>query len=115
MFDQLFERPFTVARYRQGPMLEERIVFLTHLANEGYPRRTLRRFAHYLLLIADTLGLVRPPRKPLILAAVKRKMANQRRYHSLYPLAVPMASVRGVFTGATRSTHSLGKEDEGVR
>ena len=83
MFDQLFARPSLVARHRRGPMLEERIVFLTHLANEGYSRRSLRGKARDLLVIAHTLGLDRQPRKALTLAEVKRKMAHKRRLLSL--------------------------------
>ena len=36
MFDQLFTSPVAVARHRTGPLLEERLAFLTHLANQGY-------------------------------------------------------------------------------
>ena len=41
MFDQLFKRPVAVARHRTGPLLEERLAFLTHLANQGYSRQEL--------------------------------------------------------------------------
>ena len=85
MFDQLFKRPVAVARYRSGPLLEERLAFLTHLANQGYSRKSLQKNARDLLAIAQMLGLASRPRKALTLAEVKRKMANQRR---LYPLAV---------------------------
>jgi hypothetical protein len=89
MFDQLFECPLTVARYRKGPMLAERLAFLTHLANQGYSRNALRTNARCLLAIAHTLGSASQPRKVLTLAEVKRKMANQRCfYRCLYPLAV---------------------------
>ncbi len=85
MFDQLFDRPSAVARYRNGPMLEERVAFLTHLANQSYSRRTLQAHAGYLLAIAHTLGRASPPLKALTLAEVRRKMSHQR---SLFPLAV---------------------------
>ena len=39
MFDQLFTSPVAVARHRTGPLLEERLAYLTHLANQGYARR----------------------------------------------------------------------------
>ena len=42
MFDQLFDVPFALARHRTGPLLEERLAFLTHLANQGYSRDALR-------------------------------------------------------------------------
>lgn len=82
MFDQLFDRPSAVARYRRGPLLEERLAFVTHLASQGYSRRGLRDKARDLLAIA--LGLARQPRKALTLAEVKRKMAHKR---CLVPLA----------------------------
>src|SRR5579871_4332510 len=89
MFDQLFECPLSVARYRNGPMLQERLAFLTHLANQGSSRSTLRSNACLLLAIAHALGQAPSPQKNLPLAAVKRKMAKQRRSgRSLYPLAV---------------------------
>ena len=85
MFDQLFKRPVAVARYRSGPLLKERLAFLTHLADEGYTRKSLQNNARDLLAIAHTLVLADRHRKALTLAEVKRKMANQRR---LYPLAM---------------------------
>ena len=84
MFDQLFDCPVTVARYRKGPMLEGRLAFLTHLANQGYSRRTLQNNARDLLAIAQMLVLAGRPRKALTLAEVRRIMANQ---HRLCPLA----------------------------
>jgi site-specific recombinase XerD len=89
MFDQLFECPVTVARHRKGPMLEERLAFLSHLANQGYSRRTLRMTARHLLAIAEALRLGGWPRKALTVTEVQCKMASERRfYRSLYPLAV---------------------------
>ena len=43
MFDQLFNCPAALARHRTGPLLEERLAFLTHLADQGYSRRDLRK------------------------------------------------------------------------
>ena len=84
MFDQLYTSPAAVARYRSGPLLEERLAFLTHLANQGYSRWALRKKVRDLLVIARMLDVPSRPRKTLSFAEVKRKMANQRR---LYPLA----------------------------
>ena len=69
MFDQLFDWPSAVARHRRGPMLEGRLAFLTHLANQGYCRRGLRDNARDLLAIAHTLGLAARPRKALTIRA----------------------------------------------
>ena len=89
MFDQLYKCPITLARYRKGPMLEERIAFLTHLANQGYARSTLLVNASRLLAIANAIGPAVRPRKVLTLAEVERRMANQRRFYcSLCPLAI---------------------------
>jgi len=85
MFDQLFEHPFTLARHRAGPLVEERVAFLAHLASQGYSRCSLRKKARDLLAIAHAIGLAARPRKALTLAEVKRKVANQR---PLFPLAV---------------------------
>lgn len=85
MFDQLFKFPVVVARYRTGPMLEERLAFLTHHANQSYSRNTLRREADRLLLVAQMLGLASQPRRALTVANVERKMAN---HPHLYLLAI---------------------------
>ena len=64
MFDQLYTCPVAVARHRTGPLLEERLAFLTHLADQGYTPNALRRSARRLLVIARCLdwpaGLERP-------------------------------------------------------
>jgi site-specific recombinase XerD len=85
MFDQIFERPCILARYRMGPLVDERIAFLTHLVTQNYSRLSLRQNARDLLAIAQVLVPPNRPRKALTIASVKRKMANQPR---LYRLAV---------------------------
>jgi integrase/recombinase XerD len=85
MFDQLFKDRFTLARYRTGPLVKERIAFLTSLAEQGYSRGTLQNNAHDLLAIARIVVRIGPPQKTLPFVVVKRKMANHRH---LYPLAV---------------------------
>src|SRR3954468_24109230 len=57
MFDQLFERPHALARQRAGPLAEERLRYLGHLADQGMARKTLRVVACYLLVVADYLRL----------------------------------------------------------
>ena len=61
MFEQLFVQPFTLARHRAGPMLDERRRFLSHLADGGLSRRGLRNVAASLLRAIDMLGLTRRP------------------------------------------------------
>jgi site-specific recombinase XerD len=83
MFDTLFNYPAVILRHRTGPLLEERLAFLTHLANQGYSRRQLRRKANDLLRIAQILGLASRPQKAMTCDEIKRKTANQRRLYSL--------------------------------
>lgn len=57
MFEELFDRPFAVARHRNGPMLEERVRFLQHQASRDMARNTLRAAANYLLVVCEALDL----------------------------------------------------------
>ena len=47
MFEQLFERPKALALQRTGPLLEERLAYLTHMASQGTARNTQRTIARY--------------------------------------------------------------------
>jgi integrase/recombinase XerD len=85
MLDQVFTQPFTLARQRTGPLLKERIAFLTQLVSKSYSQRNVQDYARNLLAIAETVVRADRPRKVLTLAEVKRKLAK-RRY--LRPLAV---------------------------
>ncbi len=57
MFDQLFEHPYALTRHKTGPLVEERLRYLGHLAEEGKARRTLLGVASYLIVVADYLRL----------------------------------------------------------
>jgi len=85
MFDQLFRHPASLARYRTGPMLKERLAYLMHLAGQNYCRSSLRKLAPDLLAIAKMLGATGSLGKAVALDAVKRKTAQRRH---LYPLAL---------------------------
>jgi len=85
MFDQLFKCPVAVVRYRTGPLLEERLAFLRHLANEGYTRKSLQNNARDLLAISHILAMAGRRRKALTLAEVEFTLADHRRF---FPLAV---------------------------
>jgi integrase/recombinase XerD len=61
MFEQLFERADALARQRSGPLLEERRRYLSHLADQGMARNTLRVIAYYLLGAAAYLRLAERP------------------------------------------------------
>jgi len=83
MFDQIFERPCILARYHTGPLVDERVAFLTHLVDQNYSRLGLRQNARDLLAIAQVIGLPNRPGKALTLARAKRKLANQPRLYRL--------------------------------
>src|SRR5215813_1117083 len=57
MFDQLFECPRAVARHSTGPLVEERLRYLTHCAMQGSTRSSLRLIAQHLLVFIDYLHL----------------------------------------------------------
>src|SRR3989454_8916088 len=57
MFDELFRSPAVVQRHRSSPLLQERLEYLQHCANQGYRLTTLRELAADLLLILNLLGL----------------------------------------------------------
>lgn len=52
MFERLFKYPAVLARHRQGPLADEREVFLQHCADQGMAHGTLLRSASELLVIA---------------------------------------------------------------
>jgi site-specific recombinase XerD len=83
MFDQLFETRFARARHRAAPLLEERLAFLTHLANRGLSRSCLRVIAQQLLVFTKTFALVKHPTRIMPQDEVKRKMGD----HRLFSLA----------------------------
>jgi site-specific recombinase XerD len=85
MFDRLLKDQSALARHRTSPLVEERLAYLTHLANQGYARDTLQRTASELLLVVKLLGLSEMPRKALTRDDVKYKTANHRH---LFRLAV---------------------------
>ena len=85
MFDQLFRRGHALARHRSGPLLEERLAYLTHLANRGCSRNTLQSTARDLLSIAKILGFARRRHRIVTRDDIKRKTASK---HSFYPIAV---------------------------
>jgi integrase/recombinase XerD len=61
MFDRLFNRPITVAQQWAGPLLEERLRYLSHLAEQGVGRYGLQVRAYYLLVVAQRLRLAERP------------------------------------------------------
>jgi integrase/recombinase XerD len=57
MFHRLFTASKAVDRHSRGPLLEERLRYLTHCAEQGSTRSSLRLIAQHLLIFADRLNL----------------------------------------------------------
>ena len=55
MFEQLFEGTQALAHQRAGPLLEERLRHLNHLATQAMSWHYLRHTAHYLLAVATNI------------------------------------------------------------
>lgn len=73
MFDQLFEHPHALARQCAGPLVEERLRYLVHLADQGMARKTLQGAACYLLVVADYLRLADRPGEVISPAELDQK------------------------------------------
>ena len=57
MFDQLFNRPRGLKRHTTALLAEERIRYLSHCAEQGTRKSSLRRIAQAQLMIIEQLGL----------------------------------------------------------
>src|SRR5258708_1404991 len=57
MFDQLFNRPRALKRHTTAPLVEERLRYLSHCAEHGTRKSSLRRIAQAQLMIIEQLGL----------------------------------------------------------
>lgn len=57
MFDQLFNRPRGLKRHTTAPLAEERVRYLSHCAEQGTRKSSLRRIAQAQLMIIEQLGL----------------------------------------------------------
>jgi len=55
--DKLFRSRMVVQRHLSSPLLQERLEYLQHCANQGYSLTTVRELAADLLLIQNLLGL----------------------------------------------------------
>ena len=61
MFERLFNRAITVVKQRTGPLLEDRLRYLSHLAEQGLNRHSLQVRAYHLLVVAQRLWLAERP------------------------------------------------------
>jgi site-specific recombinase XerD len=57
LFEKIFEKPCSIARHQQAPLLNERVRFLAHLRSLGCARRKLKTIAAQLLGIICMLDL----------------------------------------------------------
>ncbi len=57
MLDRLFTYPHTLARHRSGPLVNERLAYLTHRALGGLSQNGLRKTTKHILVVADKLRL----------------------------------------------------------
>jgi integrase/recombinase XerD len=57
MFNQLFNRPRDLNRHTTAPLAEERLRYLSHCAEQGTRKSSLRRIAQAQLMIIEQLGL----------------------------------------------------------
>jgi site-specific recombinase XerD len=83
MFERLFTRAPTLARHRAGPLLEERLAFLSYRAERGYSAHTLRCDAARLLVIANSLGLANRPGESFTREEINRKASTRCAFRSL--------------------------------
>lgn len=75
MFERLFTRPMALARHRDGPLVEERLAYLGHLASQQMALKTLRAVAQILLVICSRLGLAGRPGEVIHLDELQRQAA----------------------------------------
>lgn len=57
MFYKLFKRPYAINRHLTSPLLEKRLRYLNHCAEQGAAQKTLRLIAIYQLVVIDYLHL----------------------------------------------------------
>jgi integrase/recombinase XerD len=83
LFDELFRGPCALARHRAGPLREERLAFLAHVAERGLSLSTLQAIANALLVIANSFKLASRPGKTITRTEIKRKAAGNRKFLSV--------------------------------
>jgi hypothetical protein len=73
MFERLFNRARAVARHRAAPLLEERLRYLSHLAEQGMARNTLQEWAHYMIVVGECLRLADRPGEVIARGEIEQK------------------------------------------
>jgi len=85
MFDRRFPRHQTRQRHITSPLLQERLDYLQHCAEQGYSATTLRPLATDLLLIQNLLGLSESSQKiepATVKAAFEKWTQREPKYFS---------------------------------
>jgi integrase/recombinase XerD len=83
LFDQLFRRRQARQRHTTSPLMQERLGYLQHCADQGYSAVTLRFIAADLLLIQTLLGLSESSEKidqPAVKAAIEKWTAREPKH-----------------------------------
>jgi hypothetical protein len=57
MLNQLFKYPRVLNRYLTSPLLDMRLAYLRHCAEQGFSQISLQLIAYYQLVITDYLNL----------------------------------------------------------
>ena len=97
MYDELFEVPTVIARYRAGPYAVSREQFLKKAQTDGYSPLTLVRMARALLLVAEIVrdagGSITPERLRSVLL---RKVKSKRSGHLPSPNTIKLIFQAGL-------------------
>lgn len=112
MFDQFFRKPRVLARYRDGPLAEERRRYLVHCAEQHMAWTTLREIATYTLAVAKALRLAERPGELITPGEIKAAADCWARRHSprrSSPAASVSAAWRLFARFATRWLSFLGR------
>jgi site-specific recombinase XerD len=85
MFTQIFKASRTIERHLAGPLLESRLRYLTHYAEQGAALKTLQLIAYTLLVIAEQMNLSSEGevRRGEIIAAADRWAGRQPRHPTM--------------------------------
>jgi hypothetical protein len=82
MFDRLFKFPAIRVRHSSGPLVQERLAYLTHLADQGMRDASLLGVASYLLVVACYLRLAGRAGEAITLNEIERAAARWARRRS---------------------------------
>lgn len=96
MFNQLFERPHAIQRQLSSPLLDQRVRYLEHCAEQGFLRTTLHRMAFYQLIVIRYLNLGKKHRvtPQEIQTAAIHWMRHQISHHRLKGGCARLSKVR---------------------